>query len=344
MKENTKNLFKRSFMVLLCFIMTATLFSGTKPAEAASGDVSIQFIDVTKGDVGRGDATLIDCNGKYVLVDGGSGDKDTYRHLKDYLLTYCKKTSGRIELEAVIASHNHGDHVGGLTKLLNDTSTFKVKTVYRNTVNDNEDFNKECANAKAVVKVGRRFKTQGGTIDKTDKSTSNIHTAIKTIELEGTTISIYPPALDFEMLSFGSNAVNNSSMIVRVDRADGSGAALLLGDLMKTGLKSAIGAYPNLFKNNFTVCKFGHHGLRGGDNDDITTELKLYNENIKTKYYVFTCSQKKLNEKTINKNNYNDIIKGLNGIKVEHKASYIVDYEFSWRNNKFETYASFYIN
>lgn len=38
MKKNTQNLFKRSFMVLLCFIITATLFSSTKPINAAQKD------------------------------------------------------------------------------------------------------------------------------------------------------------------------------------------------------------------------------------------------------------------------------------------------------------------
>ena len=63
---------------------------------------SVHFIDV-----GQADAALVECDGHYMLIDGGNrGDSDV-------IYTVLKK-AGADKLDMVVATHAHEDHIGGL--------------------------------------------------------------------------------------------------------------------------------------------------------------------------------------------------------------------------------------
>lgn len=70
-------------------------------------DFVIQFIDV-----GQADAALIECEGHYMLIDGGNkADSDIiYTVLERNQITH---------LDAVVGTHAHEDHIGGLAGALN---------------------------------------------------------------------------------------------------------------------------------------------------------------------------------------------------------------------------------
>ena len=84
----------------------------TKEKELSS--FSIHFIDV-----GQGDAALIECNGEYMLIDGGEASESS----KIYSVL---KQRGVTNLKLLVASHGHSDHVGGLSGALNYT---KAETI-----------------------------------------------------------------------------------------------------------------------------------------------------------------------------------------------------------------------
>ena len=67
---------------------------------------------VTYLDVGQGDSAIIECDGHYMLIDGG--DTGCSNQLYSYL-----KRNEISTLDIVVASHAHEDHVGGLSGALN---------------------------------------------------------------------------------------------------------------------------------------------------------------------------------------------------------------------------------
>lgn len=83
--------------------------SASPPTELpeAGSSFSVHFIDV-----GQADAALVECDGHYMLVDGGNrGDSDV-------IYTVLKK-AGADKLDIVVASHAHEDHIGGLPGAFN---------------------------------------------------------------------------------------------------------------------------------------------------------------------------------------------------------------------------------
>lgn len=83
-------------------------------AGEVNGNMTVTFLDV-----GQGNATLVENNGKYMLIDGG--DRDYSSFVVSYL-----KNEGVEELEYVISSHYDADHLNGVVGVLH---AFPCKTV-----------------------------------------------------------------------------------------------------------------------------------------------------------------------------------------------------------------------
>ena len=110
--------------LLTLFLILSLLLSGCViilegPAETAapvSGEgLTIHFIDV-----GQADCALLECDGKYMLVDGGNVEDG------QLVISYLQQ-QGVEELEAVVCSHAHEDHMGGLPAVL---AVYPTKAVY----------------------------------------------------------------------------------------------------------------------------------------------------------------------------------------------------------------------
>ena len=80
-----------------------------------SGSLNVYFIDV-----GQGDSILIDLGTTEILIDGGERSPGVVQFIKQYV---------QGDLEVVIATHPHADHIGGLIDVL---SNFKVDQVWYN--------------------------------------------------------------------------------------------------------------------------------------------------------------------------------------------------------------------
>lgn len=84
------------------------------PAGEVNGELVVTFLNV-----GQGNATLIETDGKYMLIDGGD------REYASFVVSYLK-SAGVEELEYVIASHYDADHLNGVVGVLH---AFSCKTV-----------------------------------------------------------------------------------------------------------------------------------------------------------------------------------------------------------------------
>ena len=79
-------------------------------APPVDSSFEIHFIDV-----GQGDCSLILCDGKAMLIDGGEASESSK------VFAYLKKL-GVNHLDYIVATHAHSDHIGGLSGALNYAS------------------------------------------------------------------------------------------------------------------------------------------------------------------------------------------------------------------------------
>lgn len=101
---------------------TGTEENDTENGETA-GNLEVHFIDV-----GQGDATLIKCDGHFMLIDAGNNDKGTL--VQNYL-----QKQGVETLDYVIGTHPDADHIGGMDVVLYkfDCKTIIMPDVANNT-------------------------------------------------------------------------------------------------------------------------------------------------------------------------------------------------------------------
>ena len=94
--------------------LPALLLEQTPALEATIPPENSTF-EVHYIDVGQGDCSLILCDGKAMLIDGGEASESS----KVY--AYLKKL-GVDHLDYIVATHAHSDHIGGLSGALNYAS------------------------------------------------------------------------------------------------------------------------------------------------------------------------------------------------------------------------------
>ena len=115
--------------IISLFLILSLLLSGcvleialpaqSEPALDASSTgntvLTVHYIDV-----GQADCILLETEGKFMLIDGGNRDDS------QLVVSYLEQ-QGVQELEAVVCTHAHEDHVGGLPSVL---AVYPTKTVY----------------------------------------------------------------------------------------------------------------------------------------------------------------------------------------------------------------------
>lgn len=87
-----------------------------KPSVTEGGSTAVNGCSVHYVDVGQGDCELIECGGKYLLIDAGENGHETE------VINYIRNL-GIEKLDYVIATHQHSDHIGGLVEVLEEFET-----------------------------------------------------------------------------------------------------------------------------------------------------------------------------------------------------------------------------
>lgn len=196
--------------------------SAVQPVETvspgAAHELKVHFIDV-----GQGDAILVETPaGQKMLVDAG---ENVYgNRVVDYLLA-----QGVRELDVVVGTHTHSDHIGGLDTVM---ARFPVKTIYMPRVTQNTNSFEDVL--KAVKQQGLTvFTARAGVV----------------IPLQGIDCRILSPRADHY------DELNDYSAVIRMQF--GSQSFLLTGDARLIPENQMLDAGEDLQAN---VLKVAHHG------------------------------------------------------------------------------------
>ena len=103
-----------TLVIAACSYVVTEYLREDTPAVSGEG-LTVQYIDV-----GQADCALLECDGEFMLIDGGNRDDSQ-------LVVSFLEQQGVKELAAVVCSHAHEDHVGGLPAVL---AVYPTKAVY----------------------------------------------------------------------------------------------------------------------------------------------------------------------------------------------------------------------
>jgi len=182
-------------------------------------------------DVGQGDSTLIQANGKYMLIDGGERGSETT------VVKYLNRL-GVEHLDLVVATHPHSDHIGGLAYGILDA--FSVGTLI-------------------APQLSKEHTPTTQTYEQFLRAAAKLKKA-------GTTVSFARPGTEYELgeavctilgpLKEDGEEYNNDSVITRVQY--GNFAVLVTGDAERGVEKQLVDRWGKGLQT--ALLKAGHHG------------------------------------------------------------------------------------
>lgn len=243
-KLENKTLFERfvvPFLIAGLFLFGLSFYQ--QAPEPKNDDLKVSFLDV-----GQGDAALIKTpHEKYILIDGGP-DKKVLEALGQNMLPTKK------EIEAIILSHPHSDHVAGINYVLD---RYKVGKIYMTGV----------AHSSPDYEVF---------LDKIEKKKIPAEKmfAEKEFNIDGAYFKTFWPKEDlFQKIV---DDVNYSSIVFELSYKKNS--FLFLGDLSAKGQEEMMG---NVNLSKIDVIKVAHHGSKTGTSQNLL-------EHIQPKYAVIS--------------------------------------------------------
>jgi len=200
-------------------------------------ELRVHFIDV-----GQGDSILIDLGETEILIDGGDKSPGVVAYLNDYV--------GGV-LEAMVATHPHPDHIGGLIAVMD---SFEVEEIW---------LNGDTASTKTYQEFMNRVNTEGASINEAIRGQS--------IEIGDLILPILHPVKPL-LDNLHDNSIVLSLGYGEVD-------FLFTGDAEEE-VEGAMLVASDIAVPDVEILKVGYHGSRGSSSaqflDIVKPEVAVY--------------------------------------------------------------------
>lgn len=210
-----------ALIALLALLLAGCYFPGEPPTSGASSGETLLIHCI---DVGQADCILVEYGDFSMLIDGGNREDGSL------VVSYIEQ-QGISELDAVVCTHAHEDHVGGLPAVL---AVYPTAAVYAPT---------NTYSSKIFDKFLYYTNQQGLSV---------------TIPTPGDHIA--PEGLDIQFLGPVQSYAdpNNTSLVLRLEYGDTS--FLFTGDMETQAENDMLDYWGSDFDWHTDVLKVGHHG------------------------------------------------------------------------------------
>ncbi len=227
-----------------------------------TGDDRIHFLNT-----GNSDAILLESNGKFALIDAGEGSRNprksvAYQGYEQRVVNYLKSVAanpeGKVELEFVLGTHSHYDHIGAFEAVISDSNIFIARAYFK-------EFDRE---------IAKDYEVESWHVNEVYKSTIAALNAREVVVM-----SDIPQKMTFgdfkleffnretpaELKGEGENAASIGIKVIK-----GEKTAFLASDITKScGLEQIYGDEIG----NIDLLKAGHHGYFGSSSSGFLKKL-----------------------------------------------------------------------